>query len=484
MLLSLFSCKKKDEEGDSTTVATTVGGEAVVDIDPHLEAIDGDGKVIRVLTREMGLDSNYWYGEVNYVGADMTSPVDSNVVARDKLIEEKYNVKIKSEQINYNKIATTIDTQIRGMATDEESYHIVLPMLVHAFNMTNNGYNYSIDSLKFIDPEKPYWRSDIYDSTTVKGKNYFISGDINTSVYGSSYVCFFNEELIESNGIDDPYEIVKQGEWTIEKMLQLGENFGGDGGDGIYDATDNYTVCSGEWVWYCFMYGSGLKFVEKDTDDVPRLVTGNAGAREKIQDILVRTVNIMNDPSVAINIHQYKDIKQASKLFCDNQVLFYFSAINNTFIPNDIKDMEQEYGVLPLPKRDDNQEEYYNTVHPYHSSTTIVPANISEGMLPLISSILEDLSYQSYLLVKPAYYDNIITHRSIRNESSYEMIPYIFANFNIDFGLIMTDIFGFDAEVRNKIHTNDINFSSYLSGYTSLWNKALADIVDTYGGEQ
>ena len=99
----------------------------------------------------------------------------------------------------------------------------------------------------------------------------------------------------------------------------------------------------------------------------------------------------------------------------------------------------------------------------------------------MISSVLEDMAYYSYELVKPVYYNNVITHRSVRNAESYEMMQYIFENFNIDFGLIMTDTFGFDTEIRNKISTNDINFSSYLSGYTSLWQLALDDITEVYG---
>ena len=91
------------------------------------------------------------------------------------------------------------------------------------------------------------------------------------------------------------------------------------------------------------------------------------------------------------------------------------------------------------------------------------------------------MAYYSYEMVKPAYYDNVITQRSVRNAESYEMMSYIFQNFNIDFGLIMTDTFGFDAEIRNKILSNDINFSSYLSSYTSMWQLALNEIVGAYG---
>ncbi len=483
MIVMLFSCSKNEETLEADTVVTTAEGELEEDINPNLEAIDGQGKSIKVLTRESRITANYWYEEINSEGGDMKNIVDAKVYQRNILIEDKYNITLECEAINYNQIATTIDKQIRSMSIDEESYQIVLPMLVHAFNMANNGYVYSIASLELVNPQKPYWRGDIYDATTIGHKNYFISGDINTSVYGSSWATFFNEEILNDNGIEDPYGLVKKGEWTLDKMLELCKNFGGDGGDGIYDNTDNYAICSGTWVWQCFMYGSDLKFIDKNTNDIPYMVTGDLGKREAIQDILVRTVQIMNDPSLSVNSNKAGLSSQPSKLFCNGQVLFYFANVNNAFVANDIKDMSQEYGMLPLPKFNDGQEYYSNAVHPHHSSTVAVPTNISNDSLRLISSILEDLSYYSYEFVKPAYYDTVITTRSARNERSYEMMPFIFEHFNIDFGLIMTDTFGFDAEIRNRINNNNANFSSYLSGYTTLWDKALEDVVGNYGGE-
>lgn len=483
MLVSCIACSQDKNDGvtDNNSNAVDTPG-ADEQINPNLAAIDGGGKEIRLLARESGLTANYWYEEIFSEGTDMSNVVDANVYKRNTYIKEKYNVTINRTEINYNQIAATVDTQIRSMSDDSDSYHIVLPMLVHAFNIANNGYSYSIDSLEFIDPQKPYWRGDIYNATTIKNKNYFISGDINTSVYGSSWTTFFNEEIVKNNNIENPYDLVKKGKWTMEKMLELSKNFGGDGGDGVYDNTDNYAICSGTWVWQCFFYGSDLKFIDKDNNDVPFIVSSDAGKREILQDVLVKTVEIMNDPSRSVNANKAGLSSQPSKLFCNGQVLFYFANVNNAFVANDIKDMSDEYGVLPLPKLNEDQEQYSNAVHPHHSSTIVIPKNISNDFLKLLSSVLEDMAYYSYEYVKPAYYDTVITYRSVRNENSYEMMSYIFENFNIDFGLIMTDTFGFDAEVRNKIMANDANFSSYLSGYTSLWKMAIDDIVKTYGG--
>ncbi len=484
MLVSIIACGGNDVvDTDADGENNTIDTDSIEDpIDPQLEAIDGGKMELHFLAREPGLTANYWYEETISENNGIANVVDAAVFKRNTFVEEKYNIKISRTAINYNQISDTINIQVNSMAEDADSYHIALPMLTHAFNMTKNGYNYAIDELEFIDPSKPYWRSDIYDATTIKGKNYFISGDINTSVYGSSWTTFFNEEIVKNNKIENPYDLVKKGQWTIDKMLELSKNFGGDGGDGVYDNSDDYAICSGNWVWQCLFYGADLRFVDKDANDMPYVVCKDMGKREIIQDVLTRIVTIMNDPSLSINANLVGLSSQPSKLFCDGQVLFYLANVNNAFVENDIKDMSQEYGVLPLPKLSEDQEFYTNAVHTYHSSTVIVPKNIKKDMLPLISSVLEDMSYYSYLYVKPAYYDTIITYRSIRNDESFEMMPYIFESFNIDLGLIMTDTLGFDAGVRSKITGNDINFSSYFSQYVTLWEKALVGITQNYGG--
>ncbi|MGM9682602.1 MAG: hypothetical protein ACI3XQ_03295 [Eubacteriales bacterium] len=480
-VLVLASCKteKATQNGNTVSTESTTGGEE--DINPNLAPIDGAGRSIKILTRESGVSANYWYDEITPEDQSHSNVVDKAVYERNLRVAQKYNVTIDKTMINYNKISDTINVQISSMASDDESYHIVLPMLVHAFNMANNGYCYPIDELEFVNPEKPYWMGDIYKATTIGNKNYFISGDITTSVYGSSWVTFFNENIVEEYNIENPYDIVKKGDWTIDKMLELCKNFGGDNGDGIFDTSDNYAICSGNWVWQCFFYGSDLRFIDKDNRDIPYITSSDATKSEKLQDVLTRIVEIMNNSSLAINANKAGLGSKPSELFCKGQVLFYLANINNAFVSNDIKDMEDEYGVLPLPKYNEEQEYYSNAVHPHHSSTVIVPLNISNDHLTLISSVLEDLAYYSYEYVKPAYYDTVITYRSVRNEESFEMMEYIFEHYDIDFGLIMTDTFGFDAEVRNKIVNNDTGFSSYLSSNTSLWKYGLDNVIKNYG---
>ena len=60
-------------------------------------------------------------------------------------------------------------------------------------------------------------------------------------------------------------------------------------------------------------------------------------------------------------------------------------------------------------------------------------------------------------------------------------MPYIFGHYTIDFGWIMTDTFGFDNEIRNRVPTNRSGFADDFTQYKSIREIALGDNVSTYG---
>ena len=486
LLLSAAGCRQ-EQQPPADTGNTTTGEEVSREdsVDPNLPAIDGEGRQIRFLVRESGTSANYWYEEIVDSG-ESADIVENAVFQRNDYLCQKYSIDIVSKVVNNNQLEDEIERQVFGnISSAEGGFDIAVPMLVHAANQAVQGNLYSIDHFPVIDPEKPYWFGDIYYATTVSNTNYFIAGDVNTSVYGSSWTTFFNEKLVADNQIQNPYDLVKQNNWTLETMLELARQYGQDkNSDGVYDTSDEYGICSGTWVWQCFFYGSDLRLIDKDSDDIPYVTVGDASQSEIMQNVLSQTVEIMNTQTLAINSNAAGLSQQPSQLFCQDQVLFYFANVNNAFIPGDIKDMSSEYGMLPLPKYNSQQQYYSNAVHPHHSSCMAVPGNIREDLLPLLGSLLEDMAYYSYVYVKPNYYDQVVTVRTSRNDRSYEMMPYIFEHYTIDFGLIMTDTFGFDNEIRNRILTNRSSFADYFTQYKGIWEIALGDIVSTYGQRQ
>jgi hypothetical protein len=91
------------------------------------------------------------------------------------------------------------------------------------------------------------------------------------------------------------------------------------------------------------------------------------------------------------------------------------------------------YGVLPVPKYDEYQENYSSLVWMHHDSVLSIPGSVAESV-ESISCVLEHMSYLSYYDVYPIFYDTIILGKSARDEQSKEMLEVIFQTRSFDPG--------------------------------------------------
>lgn len=79
----------------------------------------------------------------------------------------------------------------------------------------------------------------------------------------------FNKQMVTDYNLENPYEIVKAGKWTFEKMMEMGAVVVGDldgGGMGEYD---RYALTCNAYASDCFAMGADRLFVAKDEEDAP-----------------------------------------------------------------------------------------------------------------------------------------------------------------------------------------------------------------------
>ena len=95
-----------------------------------------------------------------------------------------------------------------------------------------------------------------------------------------------------------------------------------------------------------------------------------------------------------------------------------------------LRDMETDFGVLPYPKYDEAQSEYYSRVSYYWAN--IVP--ITNAKLDMTGAILEALNCESANYVVPAYYEIALKTKYSRDEESAAMLDLIFENRVVDLG--------------------------------------------------
>ena len=163
--------------------------------------------------------------------------------------------------------------------------------------------------------------------------------------------------------------------------------------------------------------GAGSTLAQKDADDLPF----SSFMSPRNLDICTKIMELMDDPSLYVNTY--------GETFQNNRSIFFIHLINQVI---KLRSFETEFGVLPVPKYDKTQEDYYSNVSIHHAGLLSVP--ITAPDLERTGIILEALSAESRFTVMPAYYDLALKSKYLRDDESEEMLDIIFNSRIYDLG--------------------------------------------------
>lgn len=444
------ACGISDSPGDVTTtdqqtvdavLSTTEAAETTI-AGPDIPAIDGGGDEFRMLGRSV--DNTFPIHE--FMITEVTGDtVDNAVYKRNRYLEDKYKIKIVADEATATEIRETMQ---RNIQANDSTYDLYMPSIRNAFILTLEGALYNIEDIPYVNIDNPWWQARMLDNFSISNANFFLIGDMNPSIFNAIGVIYLNEKVAEDNNIPNVYQTVRDGKWTLDLMHEYSTAVTRDlDGDQIVGITDMWGFITGNFAWQTLFYGSGESFSAKNSQDIPSLTWDT----EKNINVITKITELLNDESATLltNQAQFKGVN-AQATFKENRALFRQEYIYNIY---QIRDMETNFGLLPAPKYDESQTNYYSAVHTTHSSATCVPT--TNNRIELTGAILEDMAYQSYITIRPAFYDNTLVGRFARNEDTVEMLNLIYANINTDLSLAMaTTGLTIDADMR-AIYTED-----------------------------
>jgi hypothetical protein len=113
-------------------------------------------------------------------------------------------------------------------------------------------------------------------------------------------------------------------------------------------------------------------------------------------------------------------------------MLFYCEGLLHV---NTFRNYDIDFGVLPVPKYDENQEEYSHLIGAWGATCVVFPIHLDEERLTFASAIVEAMSAESMNTLVPAYYDKLLKKRDTRDEEGEAMLDIIFNTISIDAGL-------------------------------------------------
>jgi len=451
--LMLTSCASgggdsKETDGNNNPSDTSVTSADVTTADPYadeLDEYDFDGSEFHMFNRT---NENCHYSiEMTEETGDV---LDDAIYLRNRNLEERFNFKFAQTSEN------PADKARSAVLAGDDTYDIIHTRCVFSFDYAVEGLLIPLYDIPVIDLDKPYWDKDSTEAISFLGNTYFAIGNYNLTTYDFIHIMLFNKQLAENNGIDDIYGLVSDGKWTYDKFEEYGKLTVLDvNGDGAMGVDDSYGYQSGsKQVLPNFWISAGQLSMHKNENDVPEMTIGND---EMFFTVIEKIFNICYDSGVWMRENTSGNLPEACiNSFIGGRSLFMDCTF---FYVNKLRAMDSDFGIIPYPKWNEEQEEYCARTE--HGEFPCIP--VTNKDLEMTGVILEALSSESAKTVIPAYYDISLQGKITRDEESVEMIDLIFDNRVFDWGdTIYCDQIR-DGVIHNMMQNNDRDLASKVA---------------------
>ena len=199
--------------------------------------------------------------------------------------------------------------------------------------------------------------------------------------------------------------------------------------------------------------------------DVPELILGDK--LDRVTDVMDITRKVLHD-------NHSTHVSIGMEIFVNDRALFGFEVVNYLRVLN--AQMTSEYGVLPVPKYDKAQEQYYSFSNAGVGTTLSIPTSTAQVDMDLFAKTLETYCLLSQKLVKPAYYEVTLMTRNIQDIDSAEMLDIVFQHRIYDLAAYFGDL-GLSGIFEEAASGTDDTFSSKYASASKAFNKKVRNML-------
>jgi len=397
--------------------------------------------------------------------------INDSTYRRNSVITEKYGVE-------FEMVVTPDEKSMlnRSVKAGDDTYDAVLMYNNHAPAVMSSNLLLNTDQLSYINFDKPWWDSAIKE-TSILGRNFFLAGDIIILDKESINVLFFNKKQMSDMGMEFPYQSVLNGTWTYDKLEEYIKNGARDlNGDGKLKAgTDRFGLAIFNDSLHAFFVSGGGLLAKNGPDGVPYPAFNNA---ENVA-LLNSIADFMYGKEYITNYHTngQGNIIEMKQSFYDGLTFILWGRL---FVLDALRNMDDDFGILPLPKYNENQTQYYSNVNSYTGAMIGVPKSASDP--DRTSIILEALAAESRYTLFPAYYEITLQRKFTRDDESAAMLDIIFSTTVYDTGAAYNigDIW---MTMFNMCGKEDRNFASFMEKNEPKVQKAIEKLIKSVENE-
>ena len=485
---ALAACGSKPAETTKPSEQTQKPAET----DPRLALEDGvpkdlsyNGETVTFFSREdydiykyeiacEELLNDTLYDAIHYRNIDVENRLNVKIANIRQMMYGGQNVTLWNQALSTSVLTNTGDYDGAMIYTSQSS-----PLAKEGiyYNLLTLSSEYGGDG--YFDFSKPWWNQSLVDELSVFGAMFFAGGDVTVTEIADLFAIVFNKDLFEEKfpeeRVDGLYQSVRDGKWTIGKMTEyvsevwddLNSNGMIDAGDVVGIWTDAIPGGDGSDMdgW---LYAMGLEITETNEYGEPELVLHTHPNLVPAYEA-VKKMFYSSPGSLAATESQLGDTT-----FVNGKILF------SNFVlkwGENYRESDVTYGVLPIPKFNEEQADY-RTTFVNTASSVILCSNLPDSRATMLSAIIEVLSAESYKQVTPAYFGTVLQGHYSKDFADAEMYDLIIRSTYFTFGYAYSSksLGGIGTLFRDVSDTFDIQ--STIDSKKDSWEQNLIDLLE------
>ncbi len=471
MVGQMVSCAgSTNEEQTTTNTSTTETKPVETEITSGLGEADFGGYAFHIYA----FDGANFDSGMDFNAEELTGePINDAKYQRVAAVQDAANCTI--EQV------VTTCTEIRkghqnlGIAVQAgtNDYDLTCLMAYASCNALVAGYLQNMNDLPNLDLSREWWDQRAVEEFTFKDSVYQVTGDISIKDNDATYCIYFNKAMATDYGMEDFYAMVDDGTWTIDNFRTFAEMVAvsdtDNDGNHINDADDLYGI----YIWDDIMMGivnsAGIRCCTIDEDGMLQLSLFS----ERFVNAFEKFSSYAFNKDVTCEYQRVGYDQQYGRIaFKENRALFYLAWLEEAV---SLRDMEEDFGILPLPKYDEDLDRYYNSAASWLLALYSVPKNaFGEEELARTGYITQALAFESMKVLTSAYYEQTLQNKVSRDENSARMLDLLFTTRTYDFGWYF-EIGGYNEGIMNLLRSYS---TDVVSMYEREETKAQATLDD------
>lgn len=414
------------------------------------------------LTISSGINSTTRFTDEIFVEEEDGDIINDSVYQRNQLVNEKYNVTITAlPEDNPLEVARS------AIMAGDSIFDVMNIRKDEIITLLPDGLLADWNDLPYCDYTAPWWNRHCAEKLTIGDMLPFMSGSILISEIDDTLAMVYNKDIATEYQIENLYDVVREGCWTVDYMTgiikEISRDLNGDSqyvvGDDLFGYVQDPASMTTNWVFASDLVNGYIDTNGKWQDNVDM---------ERAQELCDKMSAIFGSGNFA---YTGTDLYEGLNYFEENKIFLYAIILRNVEL---LREMDVDFGILPYPKLDEEQEEYITHVG---NASPILTLPITNTDTERTSLILEAMAIASYEIIRPAYYEVALKVKMSRDEDSADMLDLILDSSTYDLSYFAYN--SITSILNPLIAVGKTNFASEYASRAGALNQNMQNFIDS-----